>query len=198
LKDQLAEELNILQVQSLSQTQDLVNVSVKANFRTLGARFSKETPQIAKKITEIDPVELVTSLRKNNSYLVKIGSSDFEINSDDVIITETPREGWSVMSQDGETIALDLTLTKELRSLGLSREVIRLIQETRKNSGFDVSDRINVKYSSTNDELLDAINAHIEVIKNEVLAINFELESTLTNNSAIDEELNLKILLSKN
>ncbi|MFZ9227917.1 MAG: isoleucine--tRNA ligase [Candidatus Nanopelagicales bacterium] len=198
LKDQLAEELNILQVQSLSQTQDLVNVSVKANFRTLGARFSKETPQIAKKITEIDPVELVTSLRKNNSYLVKIGSSDFEINSDDVIITETPREGWSVMSQDGETIALDLTLTKELRSLGLSREVIRLIQETRKNSGFDVSDRINVKYSSTNHELLDAINEHIEVIKNEVLAINFELESTLTNNSAIDEELNLKILLSKN
>jgi len=175
-----------------------VNVSVKANFRTLGARFSKETPQIAKKITEIDPVELVTSLRKNNSYLVKIGSNDFEINSDDVIITETPREGWSVMSQDGETIALDLTLTKELRSLGLSREVIRLIQETRKNSGFDVSDRINVKYSSTNDELLDAINEHIEVIKNEVLAINFELESTLTNNSAIDEELSLKILLSKN
>ncbi|MFM9095516.1 MAG: DUF5915 domain-containing protein, partial [Actinomycetes bacterium] len=146
LKEQLAEELNILQVQSLSQTQDLVNVSVKANFRTLGARFSKETPQIAKTITELDPVDLVTKLRQSNSFIVKIGGNDFEINSDDVIITETPREGWSVMTQDGETIALDLTITKELRSLGLSREVIRLIQETRKNSGFDVSDRINVKY----------------------------------------------------
>ena len=198
LKDQLAEELNILQVQSLSQTQDLVNVTVKANFRTLGARFSKETPQIAKKITELDPVELVSSLRQRNSYFVKIDGNEFEINSDDVIITETPREGWSVMTQDGETIALDLTISEELRSLGLSREVIRLIQETRKNSGFDVSDRINVKYSSSNEELLNAISEHFEVIKSEVLAINFDIEKDLTNTSAFDEELNLKILLSKN
>ena len=198
LKDQLAEELNILQVQSLSQTQDLVNVTVKANFRTLGARFSKETPQIAKKITELDPVELVSKLRQSNSYVVKLDSSEFEINSDDVIITETPREGWSVMTQDGETIALDLTITKELKSLGLSREVIRLIQETRKNSGFDVSDRINVIYSSTNDELLKAIAEHLEVIKSEVLAINFGLEKDLSKTSAVDEELDLKILLSKN
>ena len=143
-------------------------------------------------------MDLVTKLRQSNSYIVKIGGNDFEINSDDVIITETPREGWSVMTQDGETIALDLTITKELRSLGLSREVIRLIQETRKNSGFDVSDRINVKYSSSNNELLQAVSEHLEVIKNEVLAINFVLEKDLTDTSAIEEELNLKILLSKN
>jgi len=102
------------------------------------------------------------------------------------------------MTQDGETIALDLTITKELKSLGLSREVIRLIQETRKNSGFDVSDRINVIYSSTNDELLKAISEHLEVIKSEVLAINFGLEKDLSKTSAVDEELDLKILLSKN
>ena len=197
IKDQLAEELNILQVQSLSQTQDLVNVSIKANFRTLGARFSKETPAIAKKIAELDPVEMVTKLRKDNTYAIEIDGNVFEINFEDVIVTETPREGWSVMTQDGETIALDLSITKELKSLGLSREVIRLIQETRKNSGFEVSDRISVEYATSNDELKSAIAEHLEVIKSEVLATKFEHITDLNNSSAQDEEIGLKILLKK-
>ena len=197
LRDQLAEELNILDVQSLSQTQDLVNISVKANYRSLGAKYAKETPSIAKTITNSDPQKLVADLRKNNSTFIKVNDQDFEINADDLIITETPREGWSVMSQDGETVALDLTISPELRSLGLSREVIRLIQETRKNSGFEVSDRINVNFQSSDNDVLSAITQHIEVIKSEVLATSFDAKELNENPSAIDEELQLKIWLKK-
>jgi isoleucyl-tRNA synthetase len=197
LRDQLAEELNILDLQSLSETGDLVNVAVKANFRTLGARYAKETQLIAKEISNSDAAALVQELRKTNKSLVKVDGQEFDITAEDVIITETPREGWSVMSQDGETIALDLEISAELRSLGISREVIRMIQEARKNSGFEVSDRINLKYHTTDDQVKASILANLEVIKSEVLALEFVEAKGSAEPTTVDEELNVQIWIEK-
>ena len=197
LRDQLAEELNILDLQSLSETGDLVNVAVKANFRTLGARYAKETQLIAKEISNSDAAALVQELRKTNKSLIKVDGQEFEITAEDVIITETPREGWSVMSQDGETIALDLEISAELRSLGISREVIRMIQEARKNSGFEVSDRINLKYHTTDDQVKASILANLEVIKSEVLALEFVEAKGSAEPTTVDEELNVQIWIEK-
>jgi isoleucyl-tRNA synthetase len=197
LRDQLAEELNILDLQSLSETGDLVNVAVKANFRTLGARYAKETQLIAKEISNSDAAALVQELRTTNKSLIKVDGQEFEITAEDVIITETPREGWSVMSQDGETIALDLEISAELRSLGISREVIRMIQEARKNSGFEVSDRINLKYHSTDDQVKSSIFANLEVIKSEVLALEFVEAKVSAEPTTVDEELNVQIWIEK-
>ena len=197
LRDQLAEELNILDLQSLSETGDLVNVAVKANFRTLGARYAKETQLIAKEISNSDAAALVQELRKTNKSLIKVDGQEFEITAEDVIITETPREGWSVMSQDGETIALDLEISAELRSLGISREVIRMIQESRKNSGFEVSDRINLKYHTTDDQVKASILANLEVIKGEVLALEFVEAKGSAEPTTVDEELNVQIWIEK-
>ena len=197
LRDQLAEELNILDLQSLSETGDLVNVAVKANFRTLGARYAKETQLIAKEISNSDAAALVQELRKTNKSLIKVDGQEFEITAEDVIITETPREGWSVMSQDGETIALDLEISAELRSLGISREVIRMIQEARKNSGFEVSDRINLKYHTTDDQVKASILANLEVIKSEVLALEFVEAKGSADPTTVDEELNVQIWIEK-
>ena len=197
LRDQLAEELNILDLQSLSETGDLVNVAVKANFRTLGARYAKETQLIAKKIANSDAAALVQELRTTNKSLIKVEGQEFEITAEDVIITETPREGWSVMSQDGETIALDLEISAELRSLGISREVIRMIQEARKNSGFEVSDRINLKYHTTDDQVRSSIIENIEVIKGEVLAIEFVEAKGSNDPTTVDEDLNVQVWIEK-
>ena len=197
LRDQLAEELNILDLQSLSETGDLVNVAVKANFRTLGARYAKETQLIAKEISNSDAAALVQELRKTNKSLIKVDGQEFEITAEDVIITETPREGWSVMSQDGETIALDLEISAELRSLGISREVIRMIQEARKNSGFEVSDRINLKYHTTDDQVKASLLANLEVIKSEVLALEFVEAKGSADPTTVDEELNVQIWIEK-
>jgi isoleucyl-tRNA synthetase len=197
LKDQLAEELNILDVQSLSQTGDLVNVAVKANFRTLGARYAKETPAIAREITNIDATSLVKDLRDNIKTIIKVSGQDFEITAEDVIITETPREGWSVMSQDGETIALDLEISAELRSLGISREVIRMIQEARKTSGLEVSDRINLEFFTTDPQVLESVKQNIEVIKSEVLALKFEEQKGSGAATTSDEDLKLEIWINK-
>ena len=197
LRDQLAEELNILDLQSLSETGDLVNVAVKANFRTLGARYAKETQLIAKKIANSDAAALVQELRTTNKSLIKVEGQEFEITAEDVIITETPREGWSVMSQDGETIALDLEISAELRSLGISREIIRMIQEARKNSGFEVSDRINLKYHTTDDQVRSSIIENIEVIKGEVLAIEFVEAKGSNDPTTVDEDLNVQVWIEK-
>ena len=191
LRDQLAEELNILDLQSLGETGDLVNVALKANFRTLGARYSQETPAIAKEITKADAASLVKELRTNNKAVIKLEDQEFEITTEDVIITETPREGWSVVSQDGETIALDLEISPELRSLGISREVIRMIQEARKASGLEVSDRINLKYHTTDEQVNGSISENLEVIKSEVLALSFVAEKAPNDPTTKDEDLNL-------
>ena len=197
LRDQLAEELNILDLQSLGETGDLVNVALKANFRTLGARYSQETPAIAKEITKADAASLVKELRTNNKAVIKLEDQEFEITTEDVIITETPREGWSVVSQDGETIALDLEISPELRSLGISREVIRMIQEARKASGLEVSDRINLKYHTTDEQVNGSISENLEVIKSEVLALSFVAEKAPNDPTTKDEDLNLEIWIEK-
>ena len=197
LRDQLAEELNILDLQSLGETGDLVNVALKANFRTLGARYSQETPAIAKEITKADAASLVKELRTNNKAVIKLEDQEFEITTEDVIITETPREGWSVVSQDGETIALDLEISPELRSLGISREVIRMIQEARKASGLEVSDRINLKYHTTDEQVNGSISENLEVIKSEVLALSFVAEKAPSDPTTKDEDLNLEIWIEK-
>lgn len=197
LRDQLAEELNILNLQSLNQTEDLVNVAVKANFRTLGSRYANETPAIAKEISNTDAALLVEQLRKSNKATIKSSGQEFEITMEDVIITETPREGWSVTSQDGETLALDLEITPELRSLGISREVIRMIQEARKASGFDVSDRINLSYQTSDASVKKSITDNVQEIKGEVLAIDFTDQAGKNNPTTIDEELSLQIWIVK-
>ncbi len=77
-----------------------------------------------------------------------------------MIITETPREGWSVASDAGATVALDLEITPELRRAGLARDAIRRIQEARKNSGLDVADRIAVRWTTTSKATQEALTEH--------------------------------------
>lgn len=95
------------------------------------------------------------------------------LTPEEVIITETPREGWSVASDSGATVALDLEITPELRLAGLARDAIRLIQEARKNSGLDVADRIALRWSSSDPEVVTALTDHAALISDEVLATDF-------------------------
>jgi isoleucyl-tRNA synthetase len=115
----------------------------------------------------------------------------------DLIITETPRTGWAVASADAATVALDLELTDELKAMGLAREVIRLTQEHRKLSGFDVSDRIYINFTTESDELAAAIKIHADEIATEVLALEITNEEVKTDPTTSDDELSLKIWLKK-
>jgi isoleucyl-tRNA synthetase len=104
---------------------------------------------------------------------VVVDGEPVTIGPDDVIVTQTPRAGWSVASDGGETLALDLDVTPELRREGLAREVIRLVQDARKADGLDVSDRITLRWSAADPELAAALTEHGTLIAGEVLATEF-------------------------
>jgi len=96
-----------------------------------------------------------------------------EVTADEVIVTETPREGWAVATADGETVGLDLAITPELRLAGIARDAVRLIQDARKTSGLEVSDRITVLWFATTPETREALRVHGTAIAADVLAVEF-------------------------
>ncbi|MDL4770997.1 MULTISPECIES: isoleucine--tRNA ligase [Thermomonosporaceae] len=172
LRGQISDELNVLAFEELSSIGgDLVEYEVKPNFRELGKRFAKDTPTVAKAVTGADPAALVRTLRADEAAEVEVpGLGPVRLAPGDVIVTERPRSGWAVESAAGETIALDLTVTAELRRAGLVREAVRLVQDARKASGLDVTDRIALWWEAAGDDLAEALRAHGGEVAAEVLA----------------------------
>jgi isoleucyl-tRNA synthetase len=195
LQEQIRDEVNVLALEELGESSELVNVSVKANFKSLGARFGKETPLIANAIAEQSPAEFVAHLRVGTAQVVVNGVSH-DIGPNDVVITEVPRDGWTVASADGESLALDLALSDELIAQGIARDVTRMIQDGRKNSGFEISDRITVIWSAPAGASLTAMTAHGDHIAAEVLATTWQQGDT-TGATLRDEELGIEIVLAK-
>jgi isoleucyl-tRNA synthetase len=195
LQAQIRDEVNVLSLESLSGTGELVDVSLKANFKTLGARFGKSTPEIAAAVAAADANALVEALRSGSATVTASGV-DYQIGPDDVVVTEVPREGWTVASDSGESLALDLALTPELIGQGIARDVTRLIQDARKTSGLDISDRITVTWESGNEATVSALNSHADLVASEVLATTWA-QGAVSNPTASDDELELKVLITK-
>ena len=195
LRDQIADELNVEKLDDLASAESgLVDISIKANFRTLGAKFGGDVQAIAKVIAASDAPALVSEIRTHGKFSLPYGDGAIaEVTEEDLVITETPRTGWAVASHSGESVALDLELSPELISKGIVREAIRAIQDARKASGFDVSDRIHVKWNS-DAESSAAIESGKSWISEEVLALSFERDSAL---EPSDEELGLTLQLKK-
>jgi isoleucyl-tRNA synthetase len=174
LRAQITEELNVVSLASLAEVGgSLVDTTAKANFRALGKRFGKGVQAVAAAVAAADAAALSTALRETGTATVEVGGETVTLSPEEVIVTETPREGWSVASDSGATVALDLEITPQLRLAGLARDVIRLIQEARKNSGLDVADRIAVRYAAGNADLDSALTTHATLIAEEVLATDF-------------------------
>jgi isoleucyl-tRNA synthetase len=174
-------------------------VSVKANFRALGKRFGKGTPPVAEAIAAADGAALVAALRSGGSATVVVDGEDVALVEDEVVVTETPVEGWAVASDGGETVALDLELTPELRRAGLARETVRLVQDARKSAGFAVSDRITLVWAASDAELAEALREHGATVADEVLATSFAEGSVDEADGAVvaDEELGLRFRVAK-
>ena len=197
LRAQVSDELNVAILDDISAAgADLVEVSVKANFRTLGQRFGKQTQEVAAAIAQADAAAMVAALRNSGVSAVRVGGIDLEITAEDLVVTETPKVGWAVVSGGGEGVALDLTITPELRRAGIMRDVVRLIQEGRKNAGFEVSDRIKVSWSAEG-QTLEAIKEYEREICDEVLAIEFSQSPSQPTEALRDQEINFACSLTR-
>jgi isoleucyl-tRNA synthetase len=190
MREQIADELNVQTLEDIASADgDLVDISVKANFKSLGAKFGGAVQEISKAIAATDATTLVKTLRATGSTSV----GTWEIALDDLVITEVPKNGWSVSSHDGESVALDLELTPALLSAGSVREVIRFIQERRKSDGLDISDRINVRWNAS-AEITAAIESDTQHIADEVLALSMLRDESLT---VTDQEVGVEVVLEK-
>jgi isoleucyl-tRNA synthetase len=195
LQRQVAEELNVLGFEQLAG--ELVDRSAKGNFRALGKRFGKETPAVAAAVAAAPADELAAALRERGSATVLVGGSEVKLTPEDVLLTETPREGWAVATDAGETVALDLAITPELRRAGLAREVVRLVQEARKTSGLQVTDRVVLRWEA-GGEVAEALREHAALVATEVLATTFEEGRPGAGATAhADAELGLRFSLTR-
>jgi isoleucyl-tRNA synthetase len=190
MREQIADELNVIDLADIADADgDLVNISVKVNFKSLGAKYGKEVQEISKAITSTDATALVKTLRTTGTTKV----ATWEIELGDLVITEVPKSGWMVASHEGESVALDLALSQFLVDAGNVREVIRYIQERRKGDGFDISDRIKVRWNA-DAAIVAAISQSASHISDEVLAVEFTHDQSLP---AGDNELQINAVLIK-
>ncbi|GAA3767057.1 isoleucine--tRNA ligase [Micromonospora maritima] len=179
LLDDIGDELNVKVLEPLDADTGVIDVQVKPNFRELGRRFGRDTQQVAKAVTAADPRELVDGVRKAGVFALSVGGEQVDVGPNDILVTEVPRTGWVVESQRGVTIALDTEITPELEAEGTARDVVRLVQQARRDADLDVSDRIVLSIAGP-AAVRAVISAHRDLIAHETLAISVTLVDSLS------------------
>jgi isoleucyl-tRNA synthetase len=166
----IADELNVRDVTPLHHATEVLDTVVKPNFRALGQRFGSRTQQVAAAIMAAEHTDLVSSLRAHGQAVISLDGQDITLTPDDVTLTDVPRTGWAVATQHDVTVALDTTITAELRQAGLIREIIRLVQTARKDARLDVTDRIVLSWAA-DGETAQALREHERELAEAVLAV---------------------------
>jgi isoleucyl-tRNA synthetase len=162
-------ELNVKELEFVSDEAELVRYEVKPNYRTLGPRFGKQMPKAAAAVEALDPAHVAEVVRGERSLGVNVDGHEHQIGPDDVSLVMQPLDGYEVEAEAGRAVALSTELDEELRLEGLAREIVHAVQAARKEAGLQVSDRISLRLGGA-DELLEAARAHEEYIAGETLA----------------------------
>jgi isoleucyl-tRNA synthetase len=169
----LAGELNVKQVSFLSSADDLVKLEAKANFRSLGKKFGKDTPLAAQAVAALQSDALM-AFERGEPLAISVGNESRVLDPEDLTIIRRASGDLIVNESQGYFAAIDATVTPELRSEGLAREVVSRIQRLRKELGLAVSDRIDLAVGGTG-ELEEAVRAQSEWINGEVLAVRLSV-----------------------
>jgi isoleucyl-tRNA synthetase len=169
LEELVAGELNVKDLEFVSEEAELVRYQVKPNYRALGPRFGGQMPKAAAAIEALDPEHVAEAVRGERRIGINVDGAEHELGPDDVSLVMQPLDGYQVESEAGRAVALALELDDELRREGLAREVVHAIQNARKQAGLEVTDRISLTLGG-DDELLDATRAHQDYVAGETLA----------------------------
>jgi isoleucyl-tRNA synthetase len=173
VKDLILSEVNVKEFEYITDTSGIVNKSIKPNFKTLGRRMGKHMKSVAQAVSTLNQDD-ITSIEAKGSYTLELSGESYELTLEDFVITSDDIPGWSVASDGTLTVALDITLTDELRAEGMARELVNRIQNLRKSKDFNVTDRINVRVEH-HEMLVPATKLYSDYIKAEVLADSLEL-----------------------
>ncbi len=184
-------EVNIKEIQYIDDTSVLLVKKVKPNFGKLGKQYGPKMKEVAAVITTLTKEEIAV-LEKQNA-LTKGG---FELVLEDVMISSEDIPGWAVTTEGGITVALDITITEELKREGIARDFVNRIQNLRKEQGMNVLDKINVEVEALNG-FVEALNEYKEYISTEVQALSLEIKPEVVNAVEVEmDEAMLKVKIS--
>ena len=197
VSDLIKHEVNIKEIELLEDASDILVKQIKPNFKTLGPKFGKDMKLIANVVNSLDS-EDINKIEQNGSFELEINGKNITLGLDDVEITSQDIEGWLVANEGALTVALDVTINEDLRKEGIARELVNRIQNLRKDSGFEVTDRINVQLLK-DDNVIAAVAANEAYIKSETLTEELEIIDNLNDGLEIEfDDVITKLFIQKN
>src|SRR5690606_28624664 len=182
--DLINAEVNVKEIELLDDASGVLVKQIKPNFKTLGPRFGKDMGLITKAIQGFTQ-EQINELEKKGQIPLEISENSIIMSSQEVEITSQDIPGWLVASDNGITVALDITISDELKKEGIARELVNRIQNIRKDSGFEVTDKIKVEIQTV-AEIAEAIQANLEYIQTETLTKELQILDTVTGGEEIE------------
>ncbi|AOW08602.1 isoleucine--tRNA ligase [Flavobacterium gilvum] len=197
VSDLIKAEVNVKEIVLLDDASGILIKQIKPNFKSLGPRFGKDMGLISKEIQGLS-AEQISQFDKEGSLTVVIAGKSVILSLEDVEISSQDIEGWLVANSNGITVALDITITPELKQEGIARELVNRIQNIRKDTGFEVTDKVKV-HLQNNDTLKLAVKANESYIKSETLTEVLVFEENIENGTDIDfDGITTKITITKN
>jgi isoleucyl-tRNA synthetase len=196
VSDLIRAEVNVKEIELLDDASGVLVKQIKPNFKTLGPRFGKDMGLIAKQIQNFGQ-EQIQKLERFGELLIEIQEKSVILTLDDVEISSQDIPGWLVANANGITVALDVNLTESLIQEGIARELVNRIQNIRKDSGFEVTDTIQVSVLQ-NLKLQEAVLINMDYIKSETLTHTLLFVETLNEGIEIEfDDIKTKLLISK-
>lgn len=196
----ILKEVNVKELVFLSETDTTLVKTIKPDFKKLGPRFGKDMKLVAQEVQKFEQQDIVKLEQQNQTALTLANGEQVSITADDVEISFKDIPGLLVASDGKVTVALDITLSEELKNEGIARELVNRIQNLRKEKGFDVTDKINLTFEK-NNSIEKAVNDNLNYICSETLATELLWEENIDNKEVneveIDEQLSTKLAIEK-
>jgi isoleucyl-tRNA synthetase len=172
LENIVREELNVRELRFVSEADELGEIEVKPNYRSLGPRFGKQMPLVAAAVAALDPGDL----RDSKTVAISIAGQDHELSGEDLLISMKPLKGYQVEREGSHAVALELQIDEELQVEGWAREIVHAAQAARRDAGLQITDRIVLSLDG-DESLIGAAREHQQYIAGETLArqVSYEL-----------------------
>ena len=198
VKQLIMGEVNVKDIELITDTTGIITKRIKPNFKTLGAKCGKYMKQVAALVASFTQ-EQIAAVESNAETILKVEDAEFVTTAADFEITSEDMPGWLVASEGKLTVALDITITDELRREGVARELVNRIQNIRKESGFEVTDKIRVEIEAT-ELTTPAVESFAEYIAQQTLALEVKASATPQGDKVVDSDIDespLKIAVTK-
>ncbi len=186
VEELIKSEVNVKEIEYIDDTSDVLVKNVKPNFPLLGKKFGPKMKEVAKVIQSWGKTD-IAAIETTGIHSIQLDGERISISLDEVIIQSQDIPGWSVASDQGLTVALDVTVTDALKHEGIARELVNRIQNLRKDMGLEVQDKINILMGCKDNLVIAAVNSFADYIKTETQALSMEL------NGKVDEGVPLNM-----